>query len=248
MALRVASMEKMETTTAIMMAICCFQGVAPMRWPVLRSCEVSPALEAAMQTTPPMVMARAPKAGAVQPLTRKMAAVAISVAMVMPETGEAELPTMPTMRGETVTKRKAKTATRRATARLGDGGGAGVGGGERGGAEEVDGGNEDEPGEDTAGEHDGGDANADDVADAEVFGGAVGADGGAFEQVLRAQVEVAVGSRGPEGEEVFVLEEGVDAAETEARADAGGGAAGALAGDESGGARGVFCVGEVGVV
>ncbi len=51
-----------------------------------------------MQTTPPMVMASAPKAGAVQPLTRKMAAVAISVAMVMPETGEAEEPTMPTMR------------------------------------------------------------------------------------------------------------------------------------------------------
>ena len=38
---------------------------------------------------PPMVMARAPKAGAVQPLTRKMAAVAMRVAMVMPETGEA---------------------------------------------------------------------------------------------------------------------------------------------------------------
>ena len=31
MALRVAPMEKMETMTPIMMAICCFQGVAPMR-------------------------------------------------------------------------------------------------------------------------------------------------------------------------------------------------------------------------
>src|SRR5216683_3659238 len=118
MALSVAPMEKMETMTPIMMAICCFQGVAPMRWPVLRSCEVSPALEAAMQTTPPIVMARAPKAGAVQPLTRKMAAVAMRVAMVMPETGEAELPTMPTIRAETVTKRKPKTTTRRAAAML----------------------------------------------------------------------------------------------------------------------------------
>ena len=61
-----------------------------------------------MQTTPPMVMASAPKAGAVQPLTRKIAAVAISVAMVMPETGLAELPMSPTMRDATVTKRNPK--------------------------------------------------------------------------------------------------------------------------------------------
>ena len=77
-------------------------------------------------------------------------------------------------------------------------------------AEEVDGRHEDEPGEDAAGEHDGGDADADDVADAEVLRGAVGADGGAFEEMLRADVEVAVGGGGPEGEEVVVLEEGVD--------------------------------------
>src|ERR1700677_3263680 len=101
-------MEKMETITPIMMAICCFNGVAPMRYPVLRSCEVSPAFEAAMQTTPPMVMARAPKAGAVQPLTRKMAAVAMSVAMVMPETGDADEPTMPTFRGLTGPRRQTK--------------------------------------------------------------------------------------------------------------------------------------------
>ncbi len=83
-------------------------------------------------------------------------------------------------------------------------------------AEEVDGRHEDEPGEDSAGEHDGGDADADDVADAKVFGGAIGADGGAFEQVLGAEVGLVVGLGGPEGEEVVVLEEGVDAAEAEA--------------------------------
>ncbi len=55
-----------------------------MRKPVFRSCEVSPALEEAMQTMPPMLMASAPNAGAVHPLTRKMAATAINVAMVMP--------------------------------------------------------------------------------------------------------------------------------------------------------------------
>ena len=89
-------------------ASCCFHGVAPIRKPVFRSCEVSPALAEAMQTTPPIVMASAPKAGAVQPFTRKIAEVAISVAMVIPEMGLAELPIRPTMREETVTNKNSK--------------------------------------------------------------------------------------------------------------------------------------------
>ena len=84
-------------------------GVAPTRYPVFKSCEVSPASAEAMQTTPPMVMARAPNAGAVQPLTRKIAEVAISVAIVMPEMGFAELPISPTIRELTVTNRNPKT-------------------------------------------------------------------------------------------------------------------------------------------
>ena len=71
-----------------------------------------------MQTTPPMVMASAPKAGAVHPCTRKIAAVAMSVAMVMPETGLAEEPTRPTMRELTVTKRNPKTTTSSEAARF----------------------------------------------------------------------------------------------------------------------------------
>ncbi len=96
---------------------------------------------------------------------------------------------------------------------LGNEDGAGI---ERSGevrAEEVDGGHQDEPGEDSACEHDGGDADADDVADAEIFGSAVGADGGAFEEVLGAEVGLVVGLGGPEGKEIVVLEEGVEAAE-----------------------------------
>ena len=127
---------------------------------------------------------------------------------------------------------------------LGDEDRAGV---ERGGevrAEEVDGRHEDEPRENSAGEHDGGDADADDVTDAEVLGGAVGADGSAFEQVLGAQVEVSVRSGRPEGEEILVLEEGVDAAEAEAEEDTGGEAAATLAGDEDVGAGGAFGVDE----
>src|SRR5450631_3126695 len=71
-----------------------------------------------MQTTPPMVMASAPKAGAVQPCTRKMAEVAMSVAMVMPDTGLAELPMRPTMRELTVTNRNPNTTTSSDAARL----------------------------------------------------------------------------------------------------------------------------------
>src|ERR1700691_3455274 len=71
-----------------------------------------------MHTTPPIVMARAPKAGAVHPFTRKMAEVAMRVAIVMPETGFEELPINPTMREETVTKRNPKMATSTAAARL----------------------------------------------------------------------------------------------------------------------------------
>jgi hypothetical protein len=41
------------TTTPMSSPICCARGVAPTRKPVFRSCEVAPALAAAMQTMPP---------------------------------------------------------------------------------------------------------------------------------------------------------------------------------------------------
>ncbi len=71
-----------------------------------------------MQTTRRWLSPRLRRQGRVQPLTRKMAAVAMRVAMVMPLTGLALLPTMPTIRAETVTNKKPKTTTRRAAARL----------------------------------------------------------------------------------------------------------------------------------
>src|SRR5229473_4230414 len=86
--------------------------------PVFRSWEVLPAFAEAMQTTPPMLMARAPNAAAVQWRARKTAQVAMRVAMAMPEIGLAEVPIRPTMREETVTKRKPKTTTKTAAARL----------------------------------------------------------------------------------------------------------------------------------
>ncbi len=67
---------------------------------------------------PPMAMASAPKPGAVHPFTRKMAEVAIRVAMVIPEIGLAELPISPTIRELTVTKRNPKITTSNAAPRL----------------------------------------------------------------------------------------------------------------------------------
>src|ERR1700753_2656165 len=111
-------MANVETHAPTTNAICCLRGVDPIRNPVLRSCEVSPALAAAMHTTPPMVMANAQNAGAVQPFTRKIAEVAMSVAMVIPETGFDELPINPTMRDDTVTNKKPNSATSTEAARL----------------------------------------------------------------------------------------------------------------------------------
>src|ERR1051325_2918286 len=107
-----------ETVTPTIRAICCLAGVAPTRKPVFKSCDVLPALADAMQTTPPMVMARAENAVAVQPITRNMAHVAIRVAMAIPEIGFDELPIRPVIREETVTNKNPKTTTRIAAKKL----------------------------------------------------------------------------------------------------------------------------------
>ncbi len=65
--------------------------------------------------------------------------------------------------------------------------------------------------------------------------------------MLRAEVGLVVGLAGPEGEEVVVLEEGVEAAKAEAEEDTGGEGASALACFEDVGAGGAFGV-EEGVV
>src|SRR5262245_32034414 len=107
-----------ETATPMFRATCCLAGVAATRKPVVRSCDVLPAFAEAMHTTPPMLMARAKKAGAVQPMTRNIAQVAIKVAMAIPEIGLEEVPISPVIREDTVTKRKPNTTTRRAAMRL----------------------------------------------------------------------------------------------------------------------------------
>src|SRR5262249_61019482 len=87
---------------------------APTRKQILRSREVLPALAEAMQTPPPMVMANAKYAGSVQPRSRNIAQVAISVAIAIPEIGLDDVPINPVMREDTVTNRNPKTTTSRA--------------------------------------------------------------------------------------------------------------------------------------
>src|SRR3954465_3231859 len=90
---------------------CCFPGVAPTRYPVLRSCEMSPALDAAMATTVPTVNTAAFAPVAVQPISANTVATPSSVTSVMPEVGCDETPTSPTMRAATATKSTPNTAT-----------------------------------------------------------------------------------------------------------------------------------------
>ena len=103
-----------DTTTPIISPICCFLGVAPTRKPVFRSWEVSPAMAAMTQMMPPMTMA------AIMPWIPSLpvafsSMVEISrVAMAMPDTGLLEEPIRPTIREETVAKKKPNTITIRA--------------------------------------------------------------------------------------------------------------------------------------
>src|SRR6185312_16037846 len=97
----VRPMANTETVAPTMSPSCCFAGVAPTRNPVFRSCEVLPAFADAMQTTPPMVIAKAPYAADVQPRIKNTAQVAINVAIAMPEIGFDDVPINPVMRDDT---------------------------------------------------------------------------------------------------------------------------------------------------
>ena len=73
---------------------------------------MAPALAAAMQTIAPTSSAIGWYASPVQLSATNTRHVPISVAIVIPEIGFDELPMIPTMRLETVTKKKPKTTTR----------------------------------------------------------------------------------------------------------------------------------------
>src|SRR6185437_6814026 len=95
-----------------------FEGVAPTKNPVFKSCEVPPAFDEATQTTPPIVSARAENALPVHPATRNIAHVAISVAIAMPLIGFDEFPISPQIRDDTVTNKNPNTTTKTAAIRF----------------------------------------------------------------------------------------------------------------------------------
>src|SRR6185503_15164200 len=90
---------------------CCLAGVAPTRYPVFRSCEMSPAFEAAMQTTVPTVRIAARAEGSVQPQATKTIETPRSVTSVIADVGFDETPMSPTKRDDTTTKQTPKIAT-----------------------------------------------------------------------------------------------------------------------------------------
>ncbi|MNC90243.1 hypothetical protein D3C83_63180 [compost metagenome] len=69
-------------------------------------------MDAAIATTQPIVNAPALPASSVHPINRNTVDVPSSEAIVMPLVGFEVTPTRPTMRDATVTKKKAKIATR----------------------------------------------------------------------------------------------------------------------------------------
>src|SRR5258708_19136009 len=90
---------------------CCFAGVAPTMNPVFRSCEMSPAFDAAIQTTVPTVRIAARAEGSVQPQSTKTTDAPSNVTSVIAEVGFDETPISPTMSDDTTTKQTPHIAT-----------------------------------------------------------------------------------------------------------------------------------------
>ena len=106
-----------EAKAPISSPICCLIGVAPNKNPVLRSCDVSPAIAATIQMTDPIVIAPIIPCIPVSPVIFRMNVAKSSVAIVIPETGLLLLPTSPTIREDTAPKKNPNTTTRIAPGR-----------------------------------------------------------------------------------------------------------------------------------
>ena len=107
-----AANDERRDETPMMKPICCRRGVAPTMYPVFRSCDVAPAFAAAMHTSAPTQRATGWNTSPVRPMRTKTTHVPMSVAIVMPEIGFEDVPMIPTIRDETVTKKNPKTTIR----------------------------------------------------------------------------------------------------------------------------------------
>src|SRR5580704_3468512 len=90
-------------------AHCCFDGVAPTRKPVLRSCDVVPPFDEAMQTTAAIVRAASESALLVWLVSTNTRQVMSRAATVIPEIGLDDDPISPVKRDETVTNRNPRS-------------------------------------------------------------------------------------------------------------------------------------------
>src|SRR5258708_39091230 len=86
------------TATPMSRPICWYFGVAPTRYPVLRSCEVAPALAAAMHTMPPTQRAIGWGKASDHPSGGENRDVPISAAMGLAEKGGELAPIPPARR------------------------------------------------------------------------------------------------------------------------------------------------------
>ena len=89
----------------------CFFGVVPIQYPILRSVTNEPAIERAVQTTPPIIRAAAIPALPLRPTATRINAAIINVINVIPLTGL--VPTMAVALAATVVKRNAIMPTMR---------------------------------------------------------------------------------------------------------------------------------------
>src|SRR6516225_2402920 len=99
-------MKNADTKAPTRIAICCLRGVAPIRNPVLRSCDVVPPFDDAMHTTAATVSAVRVALLSVRPSDTKARQVKSRAATVMPEIGLDDDPTSPVNRDDTVTNKK----------------------------------------------------------------------------------------------------------------------------------------------
>ena len=110
-------MTRADVSAPTRIATCCFQGVAPTRKPVFRSCEVVPPLDDAMQTTPAIESAVSRNSGPIQPRRTKIRQTRSNVAIVMPEIGFEDEPITPVIRELTVTNKNPNNTTMMAPTR-----------------------------------------------------------------------------------------------------------------------------------
>ena len=95
---KIGAITNAHDTAPIAIITCCRHGVAPTIWPALRSWRLSPATAAAQQTTAPIMIAAIGAEGEPRPRSKTSTSEANKiVAIVMPETGLFDEPTMPAM-------------------------------------------------------------------------------------------------------------------------------------------------------